>query len=244
MNSLKSQPLPQLERTLNVEIGNSEIGKVYHNFLKYPHMIVAGTTGYGKTNFINCLISQLNGKIILIDMKGGFDYKKASATNIYEAEQKLNNVIRTMRKKRKEHIFVIVDEAGELLPPSYLTKVDEKKPYNKCLENCSEIARIGRGFNVHLIYCTQYPTSDIVPRQIKQNCDGVLCFRLKTEIASRVVLDEEGAEQLPAGQYGLGIYKTDRKILVQTYLYQQREGDDENVITSKKQGSENTVIFE
>ncbi len=244
MNSLKSQPLPLLERSLNVEIGNSEYGKIYHNFSKYPHMIVAGTTGYGKTNFINCLISQLKGEVILIDMKGGFDYTKSSATNIFEAENQLNNIIRNMRKRRKEHIFVIVDEAGELLPPSYLKKKDEKEPYLKCLEHCSEIARIGRGFRVHLIYCTQYPTSDIVPRQIKQNCDAVLCFRLKTEIASRVVLDEEGAEQLPAGKYGLGIYKTDRKIILQTYLYTKREEDDKYVKSAEKPNIENTFEFE
>lgn len=243
INNLKSRDLPKRGRGLSVAIGLSEFGEVFHSFLKYPHMVVAGTTGYGKTNFIKCLIAQLQGEIVLIDLKGGFDYDKVSATDIYEAEKELSKVVFKMKKRRKEHIFVIVDEAGELLPPSYADKKG-KEPYLKCLEYCSEVARLGRGFHVHLIYATQYPTSEVLPRQIKQCAETRICFRLPTEIASRVAIDEEGAEQLPTGSYGRGIYKTDRKVELQTYLYTKREGDSDYVKETQGEDRDDTIVFE
>lgn len=232
-----------MDRGLKVCIGVSDKGKVYHDFRKNPHMVVAGTTGYGKTNFINCLISQLDGEIVLIDLKGGFDYDKVSAVNIYQAEKVLCDVVKGMRVRRKEHIFVIVDEAGEMLPPSYVNK-EEKAVYLKCLRWVSEIARIGRGFHVHLIYCTQYPTSDVLPRQIKQCSETRVCFRLPTEIASRVAIDQEGAEMLPSGLYGLCIYKTDMVRMVKTFKYVERNGACERVREKKEKNRDDFIIFE
>lgn len=213
--------LPEIKRSNVVQIGINGNKPLYHDFRKYAHMIVAGTTGYGKTNFLKCLISQVDGEVILIDLKGGFDFDKVTATNIHDAERILSDVVGRMKKRRREHIYVIIDEAGELYPPSHLDK-EGKRPYLACLHYVSEIARLGRAFHVHLIYATQYPTSDIVPRQIKQCSESRLCFRLPTEIASRVALDESGAELLESGNIGLGIYKRDRKLLVKTYRYVER----------------------
>ncbi|PEU31303.1 cell division protein FtsK, partial [Bacillus pseudomycoides] len=60
-----------------------------------------------------------------------------------------------------------------------------------------------------LIFCTQYPTSDTLPRQIKQNADAKLGFRLPTAVASQVALDEPGLEDLPSLP-GRALFKTDR----------------------------------
>lgn len=241
---LKKETLPDLEKSNKVIIGNGEKGIVSHDFNKFPHMIISGTTGYGKTNFINCLVAQLNADIILIDLKDGDDFKFSSATSIYEAEKQLNDVYINMKNKRNKPLFVIVDEAGQMVPPSYATTKQEKEPYLKCLEYCSEIARLGRSRKVHLIYCTQYPTADILPRQIKSCADSRLCFRLPTHIQSLVAIDEEGAEQLPFGEIGLGIYKTDRKTLVQTYLYKERENDYDNVRKKQEKNRDHFIIVE
>lgn len=243
-NKMKKEKLPKMKRSNSVAIGNSEHGVIYHDFNKFPHMIISGTTGYGKTNFINCLVAQLNADIVLIDLKDGDDFAVTSATNIHDAESQLREVVRTMKEKRERHVFVIVDEAGQMIPPSYAKKDHEKEPYLKCLEYCSEIARLGRSRKVHLIYCTQYPTADILPRQIKSCADTRICFRLPTNIQSNVAIDEGGAEELPFGEYGLGIYKTDRKVLVQTYLYERNENDYEYVREKQEKTGDNFIIFE
>lgn len=240
----KIRRLPELKRSLNVLIGISENGKqVYHDFRKHTHMIVAGTTGYGKTNFIKCLISQLQGEVILVDLKGGFDYGKVTATNISEAREALREVVDNMRGRRKKHIFVIVDEAGELLPPRHLTR-KESWEYLECLSCVSEIARLGRGFNVHLIYCTQYPTRDILDGQVKQNAESRVVFRLPTEIASRVALDEGGAELLESGKFGVAIYKKDFTCKVMTYLFEEREDWDASIREKKIERSGDFIVLE
>lgn len=241
---LKKESLPDFKRSNRIAIGNGEKGVIYHDFNKFPHMIVSGTTGYGKTNFINCMVAQLDGDIILIDLKDGDDFGITTATDIYGAERSLREMVHNMKQKRDRHIFVIVDEAGQMIPPSYLKKDVEKEPYLKCIEYCSEIARLGRSRKVHLIYCTQYPTADILPRQIKSCADSRICFRLPTSIQSTVAIDEVGAEQLPFGEYGLGIYKTDKKTLVQTYLYERRENDYEHVQKRKEKTGNNIIVFE
>ncbi|WP_139343318.1 helicase HerA domain-containing protein [Virgibacillus siamensis] len=243
-NWKKNTKLPELPRSNSVIIGKYETGLMYHNFNKFAHMIVAGTTGYGKTNFIKCLISQLNGEIILIDMKGGFDYGIVTATDIQQARTELESVTAQMKQRRKSHIYVIVDEAGELLPPDHLKRHDDKEPYLACLSAISEIARLGRGFNTHLIYATQYPTKDILNGQVKQNAETRICFRLPTDVASRVALDEKGAEELPSGQFGLGIYKKDYKMEFKAFEFVERDGWDAKVRNPQTKGSTDTFTIE
>ena len=243
-NWIKNVKLPLLPRTnMSVVLGKYENGYVYHNFRKFAHMIVAGTTGYGKTNFLKCLISQLNGEIVLIDLKGGFDYGKVTAIDIKQARIELEKVTAEMKQRRQSHIYVIVDEAGELLAPAHLTR-KESTDYLACQVAISEIARLGRGFHVHLIYATQYPTKDILNGQVKQNAETRICFRLPTEIASRVALDESGAEELPAGQFGLGIYKKDYKMLIKSFEFVERDGWDVKVRNPQKQRSQDTFTIE
>lgn len=230
-----SELLPnQLKKTNSrVLIGKYSGGKVYHNFLKYHHMLVAGHTGYGKTNFIRGLMEQIQGEIILIDLKGGFDYPKGTvaASEILHASEVLTSVVDRLRSKRKGHIYVIVDEAYEIVVPKWARTKEEKEPYLKCQYAVSEIARLGRSFNVHLIYSTQYPTKEVLDGQIKQNMESRVVFRLPTEVASRVALDEQGAEDLPSGVSGRAWYKRDYKFEIQTYLSREvvmEDGEDEN----------------
>ncbi|MBG9605122.1 cell division protein FtsK, partial [Cytobacillus firmus] len=101
--------------------------------------------------------------------------------------------------------FIIVDEAAQI-SPQILTGKEEKEKARKCEEALSEIARIGAGLGYRLIYCSQYPTADVMNKQIKQNCDTVITYKLRDAVASRVVLDESGAEKLAFA--GRAIYKT------------------------------------
>ncbi|KAA0944137.1 cell division protein FtsK [Sporosarcina sp. ANT_H38] len=219
----------------------------FHDFEKIPHMVLGGATRYGKSNFINSMISSLiqskpeHVKLFLIDLKGGVelcDYEniKQTVSIAYEPEDalvtlqlaydKMREVQTKMRflgKKNvqeagiKERYFVIIDEVGELNPAEAVTR-EEKKLKQECQTLMSQIARLGAGLGFRQVLATQYPTGDVIPRQCKQNSDAKLSFRVQSATASRVVLDETGAELLPQIK-GRAIYQTaDKREILQTPL--------------------------
>jgi S-DNA-T family DNA segregation ATPase FtsK/SpoIIIE len=67
---------------------------------------------------------------------------------------------------------------------------------------------------IELIYCTQYPTKQAVPMQVKMNIVARMSFVAAAQIASMVILDEKGAEDLPAIP-GRAIYKVEKNRVVQ-----------------------------
>jgi hypothetical protein len=229
----------------NIPVGTTRNKMFYHDFDKLPHMIVAGMTTYGKTVFMKMLITTFiakqpeNVKFTLIDLKGGLAFNRFKncsqvntvAKNYTETLKALESIHKDMEKrmkifldkgyenvgeaKLKERHFIIIDEAAELTPKGDQEAV--KKIKAKCQHLAAEIARIGAGIGYRLIFCTQYPTAEALPQQIKQNAVSKVCFPLDTEVGSRVVLDESGADKLPLIK-GRAIYKTDRKVIVQTPL--------------------------
>jgi DNA segregation ATPase FtsK/SpoIIIE, S-DNA-T family len=220
---------------------------MYHDFEQIPHFALGGATRYGKSNLINGIITSLikqqpnNAKFHLIDLKGGVelcDYEnvKQTVSIAYEPEEALEtlkNAYEQMRKKQQllkaigkkkvedagitERHFVIIDEVGELNPDEAVTR-EEKQLKQQCQKYMSQIARLGAGLGFRQILATQYGTGDVIPRQCKQNSDAKLCFRVQSGVASRVVLDSEGAEALPQIK-GRAIYQTaDKRIIIQTPL--------------------------
>jgi len=124
------------------------------------------------------------------------------------------NVQQAMMSKR---YFVVIDEVGELNASEAVTR-SEKILKQECQTIMSQIARLGAGLGFRLVVATQYPVGDVIPRQVKQNADAKLCFRVQSAVASRVVLDAEGAETLPMVK-GRAIYQTaDKREILQTPL--------------------------
>lgn len=218
----------------------------YHDFEKIAHMVLGGATTYGKSNFINSMIISLlksnpiHTNLFLIDLKGGIelnDYENLTQTRsiAYEPEEALETLelaydrmrevqkhLRSIGKKNvregnvKERYFVIIDEVGELNPSETVGK--EKLLKQQCQNYMSQIARLGASLGFRLVVATQYPTADVVNRSVKQNSDAKLAFRVQSAVASRVVLDETGAENLPQIK-GRAIYQTaDQREVLQTPL--------------------------
>jgi hypothetical protein len=244
------RPLPELVPYVvngsgwKVCIGESREGILHHDFDTIPHMVVAGTTRYGKSVFLKNVIATLihnqpdRVRFTLIDLKGGLAFNRFSglrqvasvSKDIDESLHALQTVQKALKDRQREFLgkgyedvreakqkareFIIVDEAAEISSAGIGDK-EEKQKRVECERILSEIARIGGALGFRLVFATQYPTADTLPRQIKQNCDARLCFRLQTDVASRVVLDDAGAEQLPYIK-GRAIYQTDRKHIVQT----------------------------
>jgi DNA segregation ATPase FtsK/SpoIIIE, S-DNA-T family len=220
-------------RGWEVPIGIDRQGLIKHDFDEVYNMVIGGSPGYGKSvmlkNIITTLIARKTKEVTfsLVDLKGGLAFNRFRpleqvedvAKTPQEALRTLQNAQERMEKTlsylldngyedvkeagMKERHFIVIDEAADLS--------DEKE----ALEIVKDIARRGRGAGFRLVYCSQYPTNETLPSQVRQNSDSRLCFKLQTGTASRAVLDREGAESLPFVR-GRAIYQTDRSRTVQT----------------------------
>ena len=232
------------------------IGKIrkvlYHNFEHYPHLLVGGTTRFGKTVFLKSTFTSLllsnpdRVKFIILDLKGGLEFWKYRnlpqvirvAPDLVEAAKALDYVYKLIKLEEerfrkngwnniadtpiKERTFIIVDEGAELAPK--LVSKELKKYAELCMIYLSEIARIGGGLGYRLIYATQYPTAEAVPMQVKMNMVARLAFRIADSTGSRVILGETGAEELEPVP-GRAIYKLTEKQEIQCpYISDEKIG--------------------
>lgn len=245
----------ELVKGYSVIIGVDGKGQlIFHDFNKVPHMIIAGMTRYGKSVAMKLLITQLAVRspgleFHLFDLKGGLAFNRfkklsqvnsvsrsdlESLSNLKNLRNDIEKRMRYFEKKGYEDIkeawaagekfkrnIIIIDEASVLAPRS---KSDQVR--NECREILEFIAQVTAGLGYNLITCSQYPTGDILSRQVKQNSDARVSFRLPTNTASNVALDESGAEELPFRQSGRAIYKTDEKRIIQV-PYMSNEVIDE-----------------
>ncbi|MGV3465256.1 MAG: FtsK/SpoIIIE domain-containing protein [Heyndrickxia sp.] len=215
---------------------------IYHHFEHYPHLLIGGTTRFGKTVFLKSMFTSLllsnqdRVKFIILDLKGGLEFWKyrnlpqvqVIACDIVEAAKALDHVYRLIKldeerfKKNgwnnicdttlKERTFIIVDEGADL-GPKLVTK-EQRQYANICQNYLSEIARKGGGLGYRLIYATQYPTVEAVPNQIKINMAARLSFYIGEPIGSRVILDSNDAAEIEPIP-GRAIYKLAKKTEIQ-----------------------------
>lgn len=211
-----------------VPVGQSLEKVIYHDFDETPHMAVGGLIRMGKTVFLKNLFASLSlanpnhAHFYLIDLKEeGLEFseykklqqveyiaetpeqahtmllkvmEKMSERGRYMKERGIKNIVHT---KEKDRYFIIVDEGAVLAPAKGLPRKQ-----NQMLEQCqymlSHIARVGGALGFRIIFCTQYPTGDTLPRVVKQMANAKLGFRLPTRTASEVVIDQSGLEHLPS----------------------------------------------
>ncbi len=191
------------------------------DMLKQSHLLIAGTTGSGKSVLINSLIytalyqSPNRCRFVLIDPKRVelVDYKLLPHTISYSSEipdilKALQYSVDVMEKRYKQmqrqrikkstaaDIYIIIDEYADLI-------IQAKKQVE---HHIIRLSQLGRAANIHLILSTQRPTRDVVTGAIKVNLDSRVALRCSTAQDSRNIIDMKGAEMLP--RYGYGYYKT------------------------------------
>ncbi|HEY4554369.1 MAG TPA: FtsK/SpoIIIE domain-containing protein [Bacillaceae bacterium] len=229
-------------KTWEVPVGKDQRGVYYHDFDKYPHMLAGGTTRFGKTVFLKNMFNSLllnqpeNVEFYILDLKGGLEFYKFAglqqvkgiACDVYEAAEMLNEIVEGIKQREaefrahsltnvvdtniKKRTFIIVDEGAELAPE--LIHKTYRQHAQFCQAALGEIARISGGLGYRLIFCTQYPTRQAVPAQVKINIVTRVSFLIPEQVGSRVILDENGAEELPAIP-GRCIYKVEKKRILQ-----------------------------
>lgn len=232
-----------------VPLGMTPSGIIWHDFDITPHMTVAGTARFGKTVFLKNIMTWLiennpeDIEIYIIDLKGGIEFNRYKslkqikgkiAKNPVEAAKLLRGILENIRQDeldflknfhtnitetpRKKRTFIITDEGAQLTPNRHHSK-EEKELLNFCQSALSEICRVAGALGYRNIFCTQYPTADTLPRQVKMNSDIKITFRLGTGYASEVAIDEQGAEELPSDIKGRAIVKThETKIIQAPYI--------------------------
>jgi hypothetical protein len=99
---------------------------------------------------------------------------------------------RTERDAQIRPIVIIVDEFADLADQVARNRNAKDALYT----NVRRIAQAGRSRSVHLVLCTQRPTSDLFPSNIKALMNARVAFRMNSHIDSRTILDENGAENL------------------------------------------------
>lgn len=212
---------------LTIALGKDIVGKPFITDLKrLPHLLIAGTTGSGKSVGINAMILSLlyrndpdNLKLLLIDPKMlefsiYNDIPHLLTPVITEAKQAitaLNNMVSEMeiryrlmansRTKNIENYNEKMSKLGAETMPYIVVVIDELADLmmtgGKEVEfSIARLAQMARASGIHLIVATQRPSVDIVTGLIKANLPARLSYRVNQKIDSKVILDSMGAESL------------------------------------------------
>lgn len=194
---------------------------IYENAIQQPHLLIAGTTGSGKSTIINALIytavNRYPGcKMILIDSKGIELYKyhtltqcgiyADNETSILQAlkrtETTLQARFKAMRKANTTKykgppIYLIIDEYADLVLS------DSKKEIQRIIQR---ICQLGRAAGIHSWIATQNVITKVIDSRIKCNIDSRIGLRTRSKQESRNIIDMSGLETLP--RYGKAYYMT------------------------------------
>ncbi len=211
------------EIKLPIALGKSISGKpLVGDLASMPHLLIAGTTGSGKSVCINTIILSLlyrhtpeKCKFILIDPKmlelstyEGIPHLLCPViTEAKKAASVLGWVVKEMESRyrlmTKEGVRNIDGyNAKHKLPMPYIVVVvDEMSDLmlvaSKEIENyIQKLSQMARAAGIHIIMATQRPSVDVITGTIKANFPTRISFQVTSKIDSRTILGEQGAEQL------------------------------------------------
>jgi len=211
------------EIKLPIAIGKSISGMpIIGDLTSMPHLLIAGTTGSGKSVCINTIIVSLLYrlspdlcKFILIDPKmlelsayEGIphllspvitDSKKAASALGWTVKE-MNSRYKLMSKDGVRNIDGY-NAKHKLKMPYIVVVVDEMSDLmlvaGKEIENyIQKLSQMARAAGIHIIMATQRPSVDVITGTIKANFPTRISFRVSSKIDSRTILGEQGAEQL------------------------------------------------
>ncbi len=208
---------------LPIALGKSISGKpIVGDLSSMPHLLIAGTTGSGKSVCINTIILSLlyrhtpeKCKFILIDPKmlelstyEGIPHLLCPViTEAKKAASVLGWVVKEMESR-----YRLMTKEGVRNIDSYNTKHKLPMPYivvvvdemsdlmlvaGKEIENyIQKLSQMARAAGIHIIMATQRPSVDVITGTIKANFPTRISFQVTSKIDSRTILGEQGAEQL------------------------------------------------
>ncbi|GHS88695.1 hypothetical protein FACS189487_07490 [Campylobacterota bacterium] len=212
---------------LTIALGKDIVGKPFVTDLKkLPHLLIAGTTGSGKSVGINAMILSLlyrnspdTLRLIMIDPKmlefGIYNDIPhlltqvitkpkqaiiALANTVREMERRYEIMSKTKTKNIESYNQQAASQGYEPLP-FIVVVIDELADLmmngGKEVEiSIARLAQMARASGIHLIVATQRPSVDVITGLIKANLPSRISYRVGTKIDSKVILDSQGAESL------------------------------------------------
>ena len=220
---ISNEKFDKKEIRLPIALGKSISGiPIVGDLTNMPHLLIAGTTGSGKSVCINTIIVSLLYKLnpdlckfILIDPKmlelstyEGIphlltpvitDAKKATSALSWTVKE-MNSRYKLMSKVGVRNIDGY-NAKHKLKMPYIVVVVDEMSDLmlvaGKEIENyIQKLSQMARAAGIHIIMATQRPSVDVITGTIKANFPTRISFQVSSKIDSRTILGEQGAEQL------------------------------------------------
>jgi S-DNA-T family DNA segregation ATPase FtsK/SpoIIIE len=218
---------PQKTSPLVAWLGKGIDGNaVWTDIAKMPHVLVAGTTGSGKSGCVNAILSSIlmqaspnDVRLVLVDPKqvelNHYENVPHLLTPVVTsprlAANVLSNLITEMesrygimsqaRARNLEELNRIRLKAGEPSLPHILCVIDELADLMMVApaeveDAIIRLAQKSRATGIHLVLATQRPSTDIITGTIKVNIPSRIAFAVSSQTDSRVILDQGGAESL------------------------------------------------
>jgi S-DNA-T family DNA segregation ATPase FtsK/SpoIIIE len=212
---------------LTVWLGKDVAGKaIGADLAKMPHLLVAGTTGAGKSGAINAMLASVllrasphELRLVLVDPKqvelNHYESIPHLLTPVITSPRMAANALQNLVREMEERYGTMSLARTRSLPE--LNKVREGRgdaplPYILCVideladlmmvapadveDSIIRLAQKARAVGIHLVLATQSPRVDVITGMIKANVPSRIAFAVSSQTDSRVILDQNGAESL------------------------------------------------
>jgi S-DNA-T family DNA segregation ATPase FtsK/SpoIIIE len=221
------QEAPRGWSPLSVWLGKDIAGKAIGTDLaKQPHILIAGTTGSGKSGCVNAMLSSVllrsdpnEVRMVLVDPKrvelNHYEGIPHLLTPVVTSPRLAANVLGNLIKEMEERYGVMSGAKVRNLPELNRVRVKQGErplPYILCVideladlmmvapadveDSIIRLAQKSRAVGIHLVLATQRPSADVITGMIKANVPARIAFAVSSQTDSRVILDQNGAESL------------------------------------------------
>jgi len=221
---LESQSYKKRKNNLQLALGKNVAGKsILANLAGMPHLLIAGSTGSGKSVCVNNIILSLiyqnspdELKFILIDPKrvelSAYNNIPHLLTPVINDTDKIINALRWVVKQMNER-YKLLQASGKRNIDSYNSSVIvNRMPYiivivdefaalmslaSKEVEAAVvSLAQMARAVGIHLVLATQRPSVDVITGLIKANITSRIAFAVASSMDSPTIIDTSGADKL------------------------------------------------
>ncbi|MGZ4176149.1 MAG: DNA translocase FtsK [Solirubrobacteraceae bacterium] len=220
------QPPPDWS-PLTVWLGKDIAGRaIGADLAKMPHLLVAGTTGAGKSACVNAMLSSIllratphEVRIVLVDPKqvelNHYESVPHLLTPVITSPRMAANALQNLVKEMEQRYGIMSlartrslpelnrsrDKRGEPRLPYILCVIDELADLMMVApadveDSIIRLAQKARAVGIHLVLATQSPRVDVITGMIKANVPSRIAFAVSSQTDSRVILDQNGAEAL------------------------------------------------